>query len=244
MNNNKCDFQIVADLEKNNIINEQSASVIKSLIIEENTEVFKVINEYIDETYDEDILSKYLSKLAGKLSQYIVRPTSPFPKKDELIKMVNSLVRKRLRDDNDLLLLNKLILDEDELVYSSFDVFESDRDEEDLLDTLVRIVQKYKRIGKFANKMYATTFYSSKKILLNENNKEFTNSASLRQLKSTEYLDFSNLKSMKTTETKLEAEGNIGSFEKKSLNADTETQAKLVNHIINDQLYNRVEANF
>ena len=223
-------------MEKKKLINEQSASVIKCLILEENTEVFKVINDYIHEIFDEDTLSKYLSKLARKLSQYIVRPTSPFPKKDELIKMVNSLVRKRLRDDNDLLLLNKLILDEDELVYSSFDVFESDRDEEDLLDTLIRIVQKYKRMGRFSNNMYASTFYSSKKILLNQNDQEFTKSASLRQSKRTEYLDLPNLESIKAAETKLSTENNFGTFESQALKADPETQAKLVNYIINYHL--------
>lgn len=68
------------------------------------------------------------------------RPSSPFPVKDELLKLINTLVRDRLKDDSDIKLLNKLAMQGDELLYSSFDVFESDRDEEDFIDTIKRIL--------------------------------------------------------------------------------------------------------
>lgn len=165
-------IQIAAELERRSYLTEHSASLIKSLILEENAEVFKAMGAYENDIYDEQELSFRLVRLAEKLSPYIVRPTSPLPKKDELVKMVNNLVRKRLRDDNQLLLLNKLILEGDELLYSTFEVFESDRDEEDLLDTLIRIVSKYKKMGRFSNDLYASSFYSSQKFPLVENEQE------------------------------------------------------------------------
>ena len=73
-----------------------------------------------------------------------MRPTSPLPKKGELIRVVNTLVKNKLDDVKDIKLLNQLILEGHELLYSTFEVFESDRDEEDFLDTLLRIIKKYK----------------------------------------------------------------------------------------------------
>lgn len=142
-------IQMTAEIERKGLLNEHSASLIKSLILEENADVFRVMSSYESDYYDEQELSFKLTRLAEKLSPSIIRPTSPLPKKDELIRLVNNLVRKRLRDDNLLLLLNKLIMEGDELLYSTFEVFESDRDEEDLLDTLIRIVQRYRKKGKY-----------------------------------------------------------------------------------------------
>lgn len=64
-----------------------------------------------------------------------------------------------LRDADDLALLQKLITDENEFVLAAFDVFESDRDQENLLDTLLRIVEKYKKMGLSKNSVIASSFY-------------------------------------------------------------------------------------
>ena len=165
-------IQITAELERRSLLTEHTASLIKSLILEENSDVLNVMIAYEKGHCDERELSFRLVRLAEKLSPYIVRPTSPLPKKDELMKLVNNLVKKRLKDESYLLLLNKLICEGDELLYSTFDVFESDRDEEDLLDTLIRIVNKYKKQGKFSNSLYASPFYSSEKIPLVDNEHE------------------------------------------------------------------------
>lgn len=167
-------IQITAELERKGLLTEHSASVIKSLILEENGDVVNVMNEFCEGSLNQRSLSSKLVKLAERLSQNILRPTSPLPKKDELIKLVNTLVRRRLRDDNDLLLLNKLILEGDELVYSTFEVFESDRDEEDLLDTLIRIVHKYKKMGKFeGSRTTQGMFHAIQKIPLVDSDHEY-----------------------------------------------------------------------
>lgn len=55
--------------------------------------------------------------------------------------MAESLFRKRTKDESYLQTLRKLISEQDELVFSAFEVFKSDYDEDDLYDTLNRIIQ-------------------------------------------------------------------------------------------------------
>ena len=60
---------------------------------------------------------------------------------------VNSLARYHFRDPDDVQLLQKLIQDENEFILSTFEVFESDKDHENLIDTLQRILDKSKTMG-------------------------------------------------------------------------------------------------
>ena len=57
---------------------------------------------------------------------------------------VSSLARKHFQDPEDVQILQKLIHEENEFVLSNFDVFESDKDQENLIDSLQRIIYKYK----------------------------------------------------------------------------------------------------
>ena len=62
-------------------------------------------------------------------------------------------------------LLLRLVEDENEFVMASFDVFESDMDNENLLDTLKRIVKKYNRMGLSKNSVKAGGFYGEDIVL-------------------------------------------------------------------------------
>ncbi len=76
------------------------------------------------------------------------RPQSPLPKKkNQLLNYVNSLARYHFTDPDDLQLLNKLIQEENEFILSCFDVFESDKDHDNLIDSLHRILEKSKAMG-------------------------------------------------------------------------------------------------
>jgi hypothetical protein len=59
--------------------------------------------------------------------------------------------------------LNKLIQEENEFILSSFEVFESDKDHENLIDSLTRILDKYKQLGlnSHSNQVHPTAFYSN-----------------------------------------------------------------------------------
>lgn len=125
------------DLEVKSLLDEQTSSVLKTLILEENVDIFRVINSYLAFVINEKELSFKLTRLAQQLNMYIERPQSPLPKrKQELINYVNSLTRYHFKDQDDIHLLQKLIHDENEFMLSAFDVFESDKDHENLIDSL------------------------------------------------------------------------------------------------------------
>lgn len=85
---------MIIDLELKRLLDEHTGSVIKTLILEENSEVFKVINSYINRVINEQELTYKLIRLAQSLGNYIERPQSPIPrKKNQLLKYMNSLTR-------------------------------------------------------------------------------------------------------------------------------------------------------
>jgi hypothetical protein len=65
------------------------------------------------------------------------RLISPVPKnKKKLISFVNSLTRYHFSSRDDIELLNKLIQEDNRFNLPCFDVFESDKDHENLIDSL------------------------------------------------------------------------------------------------------------
>ena len=119
------------------------------------------MNSYIARIITDKELSFKLTRLAQQLGTYLERPQSPLPKrKQELINYVNSLARYHFRDPDDVQLLQKLIQDENEFILSTFDVFESDKDHENLIDTLQRILDKSKAMGIHLQSVTASSFYN------------------------------------------------------------------------------------
>jgi hypothetical protein len=71
---------------------------------------------------------------------------------------LNSLTSYHFDDKEDIDLLNKLIQEENEFILSCFDVFDSDKDHENLIDSLQRILKQQKLTG--ANqKITPSAFY-------------------------------------------------------------------------------------
>ncbi len=50
--------------------------------------------------------------------------------------------------------------DENEFILSTFDVFDSDQDHENLIDSLQRIIEKSKTMGVHLQSVQATSFYN------------------------------------------------------------------------------------
>jgi len=149
----------VHGLEKKNLLDEQVVCIIKTLILEENTEVIKLLNSYIAHIIDERELCPRLQRLSERMSTYIERPSSPLPRKNSLLEFVSNIISAYIRDRGDVELLQKLIEYENEFVLSAFDVFESDQDQENLLDTLLKIIAKFKRMGVNKDSVSAAGFY-------------------------------------------------------------------------------------
>ena len=62
------------------MLDEQVASFLKTLILEENVDVFRQINGYIARAIDEQELCAKLTRLAQQLGTFMERPVSPIPK--------------------------------------------------------------------------------------------------------------------------------------------------------------------
>ena len=151
---------IIINLESSNMLDEPTATLLKQLILEENVEIFRLINSHIARAIDEHELCQKLVKLAQQVSGYMERPLSPVPKnKKQLLQFVNSLFRYHFKDKDDIELLNKLIQEENEFVLSCFDVFDSDKDHENLIDSLQRILDKCKSMGFIQQKITPSAFY-------------------------------------------------------------------------------------
>lgn len=89
------------------------------------------------------------------------RPMSPIPKnKKQLLSFVNSLTRYHFKDKEDIDMLNRLIQEENEFVLSCFDVFDSDKDHENLIDSLQRILDKSRNLGFQYQKITPSSFYN------------------------------------------------------------------------------------
>ena len=71
------------------------------------------------------------------------------------------LARYHFRDPDDVQLLQKLIQDENELILAVFDVYESDNNHENLIDSLHRIIDKSKAMGIHMQSITATSFFNN-----------------------------------------------------------------------------------
>ena len=74
------------------------------------------------------------------------------------------LARYHFRDPDDVQLLQKLIQDENELIIAVFDVYESDNNHENLIDSLMRILEKSKAMGIHMQSITATSFYNNEPV--------------------------------------------------------------------------------
>ena len=167
---------VVHDLEVQNKLEKHIVIQIKTLILEENKDVIKVMNQYFAHFIEEKELSFALARISGTLETYIERPMSPLPKKDTIMNYLNFFAVNYIKEKEDISLLVKLVEDENEFVMAAFDVFESDMDNENILDTLKRVVKKYKRMGLSKNSVKAGGFYGEDLLEDKPNNESEENS--------------------------------------------------------------------
>ena len=121
-----------------------------------------MLNTYINRFITDFELAYKLIPLSQALGAYLERPQSPLPKrKQDLMNQVNMLARYHFRDPDDVQLLQKLIQDENELILAVFDVYESDNNHENLIDSLQRILEKSKAMGIHMQSITATSFYNN-----------------------------------------------------------------------------------
>ena len=74
-------MSIIADLEQKQLLNDDTSSIIKQLILDENVDIQRVLNSYIARIITDKELSFKLTRLAQQLGTYLERPQSPLPKR-------------------------------------------------------------------------------------------------------------------------------------------------------------------
>jgi len=72
---------VILNLEMKNLLDENTSTILKTLILEENVDIYRVINSYLAHLITEKQLSFKLTRLAQQLGAYCERPTSPLPKR-------------------------------------------------------------------------------------------------------------------------------------------------------------------
>ena len=77
------------------------------------------------------------------------RPLSNLNNKNIFI-WIEKILKNRMNAKN-MMVLNSLIENNDELVFATFKVFENERDEEELIDTIIRITQRNKESHNLTN---------------------------------------------------------------------------------------------
>ena len=67
-------MSIIADLEQKQLLNDDTSSIIKQLILDENVDIQRVLNSYIARIITDKELSFKLTRLAQQLGTYLERP--------------------------------------------------------------------------------------------------------------------------------------------------------------------------
>lgn len=138
-------LQIMWELEAQGFLEQTNVRLIKAMILGENFDVMREFDYYFLNNISLQELGTKLQKLADKLSLYMERPSSPMPKNNQMQFLVESFARECLVSAEDIEILKKLISEENEFVFSAYDVYESDKDQTELVDSLLRAINKKKK---------------------------------------------------------------------------------------------------
>lgn len=112
------------EIENKNLIDEgEKIGVLKTLILEENQNVFKLMENYAEGNYNLIELARKLDLIAKqKLEFFNERPKTPNERKSELFLKLNTLFTDNLISELEVKILQRLIEEENEFVISAFDV--------------------------------------------------------------------------------------------------------------------------
>jgi hypothetical protein len=140
-------LQVMLDLEAQGLLEPADVRILKGMILRENFEVLKEFEIFFIHNISLQELGNRLQKLADRRALYMERPSSPMPKNNQLQFLIESFSRENLMNQEDIEVLKKLICEEHEFVFSAYDVYESDKDQNELIDSLMRAINKRKKIS-------------------------------------------------------------------------------------------------
>ena len=138
-------LQVLLDLEAQGLLEQGDVRILKGMILRENFDLLKEFEVFFVHNINLQELGSRLQKLSDRRSLYMERPTSPMPKNNQMQFLTESFLRENLMNREDTEVLKKLVGEENEFVFSAYDVYESDKDQNELIDSLIRAINKRKK---------------------------------------------------------------------------------------------------
>jgi hypothetical protein len=143
-------LSVIKELGEQGHLEDKSIQRLKQMIILENEDISNLFKIYHQEVIDKKTFLNSINKLFS--SQFgISRPPSPTSHKNKLLTIVEHFETTLFDDPNDLSLLKNLIQYDNEFIMAAYEVYEGDNDLENLIDSIRRLVNRYKRSSSMIN---------------------------------------------------------------------------------------------
>jgi hypothetical protein len=139
----KC-LNTTKELNEKGLLDDRFMPRLRQMIFSENEDIGNLFKVYFQDLIDKVTFKSTLIKVLSKQFD-VSRPTSPLVNKKKLINLIESLENSIVDEKSDLVLLKNLIQFDNEFILSSFEVYEADHDIENFVDSIKRLVNRYKR---------------------------------------------------------------------------------------------------
>jgi len=143
-------LNIVKYLHSNNLINQMTTITLQKLITEENEVLIDLFINFLTDKISINQLvyeiENNLNETSLNTTQEINRPTTAMPQRKNFLNVLEELPNSIFEEPSDQDLLKKLAMSNyNEIIKSTWEVFSSDKDYENFVDTLRRIIAYHKQ---------------------------------------------------------------------------------------------------
>lgn len=209
-------LSIANDLADLNLFENKHLAKIKQLILNENEDITTIFKFFCQDVIDMETLVNGINKILNwTLDKNNRRPDSPdlVLNKNQLVKLIDSLNDSIFDDPADHILLRNLANYQNDFILAAYELYLSDHDIENFIDSVKRFINKYNKPvnnNNFVNqdKDVLGMIYNPEKITRANNN--FRNISNVNELRNTNKIN-----------SDLKARGAFNRFNQKDLESDT-----------------------
>lgn len=138
-------LSIAQELYESNQIDSVLFSKLSQMILKENEEIINLIKIYTQDIIDKKTLIGGFNKILSSFIQNNSRPTSPIQAKSKLVSLIEQIENDIFEDSSDAVLLKNLIEYENEFIMGAFEVYESDKDLDNFIESIKILIARSKR---------------------------------------------------------------------------------------------------
>jgi hypothetical protein len=166
-------IKIANDLVELNLIEDRLFPKLKQMLLNENEDITILFKLFCNDVVEIESLVSGINKILSKINGQIIRPDSPeIFNKNQLIKLIESLNEGIFDDPSDLILLKNLANSNNEFILSAYELYLSDNDIENFIDSLKRFIKKQNNPNNFYGKNLNMNFTNNE---INYNNNNLNN---------------------------------------------------------------------